>query len=323
MEEDYYKLLGLNRNSSADEIQKAYRDLARKYHPDLNPNDKTAKSKFQAVQRAYEVLSDPQKREMYDRYGSSFESAGAGGPGGGPAGGTWHGRAGGAGTGPEDLDFGQFFGERFGQGAGGAFGDMFEQFRRGRAGSQRGRTRPSRGADLQHELTVPFATAISGGEARLKIQRKGGATETISVKIPPGIEEGKKIRLRGQGEKPARGAPGDILITVHVAPHPYFQRRGDDLHVKVPVTLAEAAEGAKVDVPTPGGTITLCVPPRTSSGRRLRVRGRGVPKRDGKAGDLYAEVQIVLPTSLDEQSLQWMRQISTQYGSNPRSELKW
>ena len=178
-------------------------------------------------------------------------------------------------------------------------------------------------ADLQHELTVPFATAISGGEARLKIQRKGGATETISVKIPPGIEEGKKIRLRGQGEKPARGAPGDILITVHVAPHPYFQRRGDDLHVKVPVTLAEAAEGAKVDVPTPGGTITLCVPPRTSSGRRLRVRGRGVPKRDGKAGDLYAEVQIVLPTSLDEQSLQWMRQISTQYGSNPRSELKW
>jgi DnaJ-class molecular chaperone len=172
-------------------------------------------------------------------------------------------------------------------------------------------------------LTVPFTTAVTGGEARLKVKRSDGDVETITVKIPPGTKDGNKMRLRGQGEKPPRGRPGDILITVHVASHPCFQRRDNDLHVKVPVTLAEAAEGARIDVPTPGGTITLTVPPCTSSGRRLRVRGQGVPDRGGGSGDLYAEILIVLPSSLDEQSLEWIRTISKKNDVNPRSELKW
>lgn len=326
MEEDYYKILGVSRSASEPDIQKAYRDLARKYHPDLNPDDKTAKAKFQAVQHAYEVLSDSQKREMYDRYGSSFESAGGGGPGGpgGPGGGTWRVYPGGGGA-AEDFDFSQFFGERYGNGAGsGGFGDIFEQFRRSRSSSQRPRGKAARGTDLRHELTIPFTTAITGGEARLKIKRNDGRVETISVKIPPGIEDGKKIRLRGQGEKPGLGRkPGDILITVHVGAHPFFHRRGDNLHVKVPVTLAEAAEGAKVDVPTPNGTITLTVPPGTSSGRRLRIRGQGVARPGQPAGDLYAEMQIVLPPSLDDESLQWLRKISAKSSVNPRAELKW
>ena len=315
MEDDYYRVLGLSRNASDSEIQEAYRNLARKYHPDLNPDDKTAKSKFQEVQRAYEVLNDAEKREMYDRYGSSFESAGQG-PGGG-----WSAHYG-PGASPEDVDFTQFFGDRFEQDGAGGFSDFFEQFRT-RGGAKRSRGYGGRGADLRHDLTVPFATAISGGEARLKIKRSDGHVETITVKIPPGTKDGNKMRLRGQGEKPRRGKPGDILITVHVAAHPCFQRRENDLHVKVPVTLAEAAEGAKIDVPTPSGTISLTVPPCTSSGRRLRIRGQGVPDPRGKPGDLYAEVQITLPPSLDEESLEWIRKINEKNSVNPRSDLKW
>ena len=317
MDEDYYTVLGLSRNASDSEIQDAYRNLARKYHPDLNPDDKTAKSKFQEVQRAYEVLSDPEKREMYDRYGSSFESVGQSGPGGG-------GRSGhqSPGANPEDFDFTQFFGDRFDHDAAGGFGDFFDQFRT-RGGAKRSRGHTRRGADIRHDLTIPFTTAVSGGEARLKIKRADGQLETITVKIPRGAKDGNKMRLRGQGEKPPRGKPGDILITIHVASHPSFQRRDNDLHVKVPVTLAEAAQGAKIDVPTPSGTITLTVPPCTSSGRRLRIRGQGVPDGDGTPGDLYAELQIALPPLLDEESLEWIRKIGEKNTANPRSELKW
>jgi DnaJ-class molecular chaperone len=326
MDEDYYKLLGINRNASAADIQKAYRDLARKYHPDLNPDDKSAKAKFQAVQKAYEVLSDNEKREMYDRYGSSFDSAG----GAGPQGASWRVYPGGGPGSAQDFDFSQFFGERYGDGGtapggGGGFGDIFRQFTQGSSARARPTGRRSRGVDLEHSLSIPFTVAITGGESRLKVKRSNGSVETITVKIPPGIEDGKKIRLRGQGEAPGRGGtPGDILITVRVGQHPCFQRRGNDLTVKVPLTLAEAVFGGKVDVPTPNGTVALTVPAGSSSGRRLRIKGQGVPASSGSSGDLFAEIQIVLPEAFDDQSKDWIRKIDEKSPQkNLRCDLKW
>jgi DnaJ-class molecular chaperone len=313
MDEDYYKLLGISRNATPDEIQKAYRKLARKYHPDVNP-DKNAKEKFQQIQTAYETLNDPEKREMYDRYGSSFESFGAG-PG--PGGGAWRTYS----TGPggfEGFDFSQVFG---GQGEGGQspFGDFFGGAPGG--GGRRSTRRSARGADVQHELEIAFQTAATGGEAHLRVRRPDGKEETISVKIPKGIEHGQTIRLRGQGEQGAR--PGDLLITVRVAPHPHYRRKGLDLEVGVPVTLAEAALGAKVDVPTPRGVISVKVPAGTSSGKRLRIKGQGIENKAGDKGDLYVEILIALPDQLDSESQELIRQFSARNSYNPRSDLRW
>lgn len=320
MAEDYYKTLGVSRGASQAEIQKAYRDLARKYHPDMNPDDKDAKAKFQQIQAAFDVLNDAEKREMYDRYGSSFETMGRGGP---KYTYSWGGEPGAGGFSPEDIDFTQFFGERFGQQQSpGGFADLFSQFRRG--GAERKAAAPRRGADIHHDLQIPFATAIVGGEVEITLRRQSGKTETLSVKIPPGIEEGKKIRLRGKGEAGPRGAPpGDILITIQVAPHPGFQRRGNNLHVKVPVTLAEAALGAKIDIPTPKGTVAVTVPPCTSSGAKLRVKGLGVVPNSGSPGDLYAEVQIILPKDLGPEDREAIAALDKRHPSSPRKDLRW
>ncbi len=326
MAEDYYKTLGVARDASPADIQKAYRKLARKHHPDLNPDDKTAKTKFQEVQRAFDVLNDPSKRELYDRYGSSFESMGAGGgPHGGGGRTTW-----GAGpSGGEEVDFSQLFGERFGSDPSGGFGDIFNQFRRagGRQKREAGPQSPRRGSDLATELEIPFTTAVLGGQAQISVQRQDGHMETLNVKIPPGIDEGKRIRLRGQGEAVAGGTPGDILLTIHVAPHPWFTRHGKDLEVRLPVTLAEAALGSKVDVPTPRGTITLRIPPGTSSGKRLRIKGHGVAGRNGEAGDLFAEAQIVLPAKLDDEAVELVKKLDEHVQAvqpqDPRHDLRW
>ncbi|MHB8898838.1 MAG: DnaJ C-terminal domain-containing protein [Thermoguttaceae bacterium] len=320
MSKDYYKVLEVGRNASQEEINKAYRNLARKYHPDLNPEDKTAKQKFQQVQAAYEILGDPQKREMYDRYGSSFETAG-----GGPRpGGSWSANPSG-GFSFEDADFSQFFGDRFGAGGGATgFEDIFSQFtqassrgRKSQGGSRR------RGTDLRHEITVPFAMAVQGGQMQLSLARPTGQAETISVKIPPGIDDGKKIRLRGQGETAPHGGPaGDLILTVHIAPHPFFRRNGKHLQLTVPVTFAEAALGAKVDIPTPKGTVTLKVPPCTSGGSKLRVKAHGVAAKDGP-GDLIAEVQIVMPRKLDDETRAAIERLARQGTDNPRAKLQW
>jgi curved DNA-binding protein len=317
MDEDHYKTLGLSRNASAADIQKAYRDLARKFHPDLNPDDKAAKENFQKVQTAFDVLNDPKKREMYDRYGSAFESmSGGGGPRGGPGGGP-----GGAGAGFEDVDFSQFFGDKYQQDPSGGFGDIFSQFRRGGRGRK---PQPPKGVDLRYPLEIAFQTAVTGGEVQVTVRRHNGKVETITVKVPAGISDGKKIRLRGQGEAQAAGGPrGDIIIEVKVATHPFFTRRANHLDVVVPLTLAEAALGAKVDLPTPQGTITLTVPPGTSSGAKLRVKGHGVASRNGESGDLFAEFQIVLPTELDEPSVELIKQFEQHNEQAPRKELVW
>jgi DnaJ-class molecular chaperone len=316
MAKDHYAALGVSRSASQEEIQKAYRTMARKYHPDVNPDDANAKKKFQEVQAAFDVLSDPEKRKRYDQFGDDFESVGAGGPRG------WRYTTS---SGPQTYPFD--FEDLFGAGAagdegGGSFADLFKQFGRGRGGRREART--SRGADLKHELTVPFATAVLGGEAALTIRRQDGNVETIRVKIPAGIGDGKKIRLRGQGEPGIAGAPaGDILLTVHVSAHPHFRRTGNRLDLRVPITLAEAALGAKVDVPTPHGTIALTIPPNTSSGRRFRIKGHGVRPADQPAGDLFAEAQIVLPEGLTEDERNELARISSRYPQSPRGELRW
>jgi DnaJ-class molecular chaperone len=322
MSDEYYSTLGVGRGASADEIQKAYRKLAKKYHPDLNPDDKAAQNKFKEVQQAYDVLSDEKKRKLYDQFGQGFEQMGSGG---GP---QWSSQV------PPD-----FRGFDFGGGAGGDAGlppelqDLLRQFTGGgdfqfggTTGRRRGRRTPAQpGADLRHEVEVPFRTAVTGGEVSLKLSRPGRKTETLTVKIPAGIEDGKTLRLRGQGEPSHNDGPaGDLLITVRVTPHAYFRRDGLDLVVKVPVTLAEAALGGKVDVPTPHGTITLKVPAGTSSGTRIKAKGQGIKGSSGTTGDLYAEIQIVMPKHLDDESAELIRELDAKLEQrNVRSELVW
>ncbi len=324
MAKNPYDTLGLKRDASTDDIQKAYRKLARKYHPDMNPDDASAKSKFQEVQSAFEILSDEEKRKRYDQFGDAAAQPNFGGPGS-PGGGPrpqWT-----YSTGPQTypFDLNDVFGGSGEDEGGGGFADLFKQFRRG-AGTGGGRRSSStaRGGDLKHEMTVPFATAILGGQVAVSVQRADGNIETITIKIPAGIDDGRRIRVRGQGEPGAGGAPaGDILVTIHVSPHPFFRRTGNRLDVRVPVTLAEAAQGAKIDVPTPWGLITLSVPPGTSSGKRLRVKGHGVRSKSGEPGDLFAEIQIALPSELTSQEREQLAAISNNYPQHPRAELRW
>ena len=317
MADDYYSTLGVTRTASSEDIQKAYRKLARKYHPDMNPNDPKAKEKFQELQSAFEVLNDAKKREMYDRYGSSYESMGGGGSGGGRGGRPWPTGA------PDGQGYEVNLEDLFGGGGSGGFADLFKQFgNRGRSTGRRASQEP--GADLEHELAVPFATAVLGGEAQVAVHRSDGRAETIRVKIPAGIESGKKIRLRGQGEPGTGGGPaGDILIKVIVSPHPYFRRHGKNLEVTTPITLAEAIAGAKIDVPTPHGTVTVTVPPGSSSGKRLRLKGQGVKGGEGPPGDLFAELQVVLPAEMSPNDREQIAAIAEKYAANPRVELKW
>lgn len=316
MAKDYYALLGVKRSASDDEIHKAYRELARKYHPDLNPDDKAAQQKFKDIQQAHDVLSDPEKRRAYDQFGPEFERAGGhpfaggGGPGGGGA----------------AFDFEQLFG-----GAGGMnFGDFFQQMGGGPSpgGGSRRQQRPSKGQDLTAELTVPFNTAVLGGEASISM-RRGGKSDSITVKIPPGMESGKKMRLRGQGEQGHGGKPGDLIVEVTVAPHPYFRRRGQNLELTLPVSIGEAMSGATIDIPTPGGTVSLKIPAGSSSGRRLRVKGQGVQSKSGSSGDLFVELQIKLPVAaeaideLPEEVKQAVSSIESLYLEPVRDNIVW
>lgn len=312
MSEDYYKILGIQRDSSQADIQKAYRELARKYHPDLNPDDAAAKKKFQEVQKAFEVLNDASKREMYDRYGAAFESAAGGGPAG--ARGWSHTNSG------EGFDFSQFFGGE--GGAGPDLGDIFSQFSRSGRGSRRRAQQAPAATDLSTELEIPFTTSVTGGNVQLALQHADRGGETLSVKIPPGVDSGRRIRLRGQGSGPKK-ARGDLLITIRVKPHPNFSRRGDNLYVRTPVALAEAVLGASIDIPTPRGVVAVRVPPGTSSGTKLRVRGHGVQIKDKPPGDLFAEILIQLPATQTSELRDAVRAIPADDANVLRRDLKW
>jgi len=315
MAQDYYKTLEVSKTASSDEIQKAHRKLAHKYHPDLNPDDQAAQKKFKEIQQAYDTLNDPEKRKLYDQFGDQYEQVAAGRAGGaGPGGYGFEDIFQGGGGGAEGFQFG------------GDLGDLFKQFTggSGQGRGARGRSRgPVPGADLSAELTVPFNTAVLGGQATINV-RRGGQPENLQVKIPAGVESGKKMRLRGQGEPSANGGPsGDLLITITVANHPFFKRVGRNLEVRLPVSLGEAALGAKVDLPTPGGTMSLKIPPASSSGKRLRVKGQGVRDASGGAGDLFVELQIKLPEQLDDESRQAIERIERLYSEPPRTGLIW
>ena len=307
---EFYKTLGVSKSATADEIRKAYKKLARKYHPDVAQDDPAAAEKFKEVQTAYDVLGDEEKRKQYDQFGANFR----GGPQGQPF--NWGGR-GGAQVNPADLeqmfggqvDLGSLFGGMFGGGGGGPMGG-------------RGR-RAQKGADAQVEITVPFQTAVEGGEYPLHLQRDG-KPEHLTVKVPAGVDTGSVIRLAGQGQPGAGGGPaGDMLVTIRVAPHPYFRREGNNLLLDLPLTVTEAALGAKIDVPTLSeGRVTLKVPPGTSSGAKLRLREKGVIDRGTKKrGDQFVVVKIVIPQNVTGRTEELLKELAEAAPQSPRAGL--
>ncbi len=324
MADDYYRLLQVSENASQEDIQKAYRKLARKYHPDLHAEKSDrekdqAKQKFQKIQRAYDVLNDPEKREMYDRFGDNFESMG-GAAGGNPF-------SGGAPFGNMDIDFSQVFGGPQGPDpqSTGRRGHPFENIFRQFGGKRGGPTPPPKeGPDLEQEIMISFNTAVLGGDHQLQLTRRDGIVDRINVKIPAGIEDRKKIRLRGQGQPSASGGPrGDLLITVRVAPHPVYVRKGTHLHVAVPITLKEATNGAKIDLPTPRGTVTLTVPPASTTGKTLRLKGLGVPS--GKeSGDLLVRLEVMTPQHITPADQEAVNRLSDAWDDpDIRDRIKW
>jgi len=347
---DYYKLLGLPRNASEEDIKKTYRKLARKHHPDLNPGNKDSEARFKEVSEAYEVLSDPEKRKNYDQFGDpNGPSVQAGAQAGG-----------------QGFDFGGF---NFG---GGTFEDLFQGFGGGRSRTRRAGPKP--GEDLQHLVRISFKEAFLGTRLPLNIthtetcrtclgtgevpgsskapcsacggrgfQEHGsgflktkyecdecGGTgrkapscaacqgrgrnpkqENVTVAIPPGVEDGTRLRVSGKGEAGRRGGgPGDLYLQIQVEPDPRFERRGANLHLKLPISFTEAALGAKVEIPTPEGHTTIKIPPGSQSGSKLRLKGKGMPvPRSDQRGDLFAELQVVTPDIHDERSKDLLREL--------------
>jgi curved DNA-binding protein len=302
MARDFYEALGVSRDADKSEIQRAYRRLARENHPDVN-KDPAAEARFKEISEAYDVLSDPEERKRYDAFGEDFRrvprdvdpesyrqqqrayaGTGARGPSAGQA--SWSGGArnsGGAGFDfGDDIDLEDILGGMFGS--------------RNRAGWG-----PVPGADHETEVEVTVEEAFHGAQRSLTISGPDGP-RTLDVTIPAGVVDGQRIRLRGQGARGTGGAEaGDLYLVVRIAPHPRYRVNGRDLQVFLPLAPWEAALGATISIETPGGSASVRVPAGTSSGRRLRLRGRGLPHRTGKPGDLYAEAQVKVPASLSQE----------------------
>jgi len=327
MARDFYGILGVSRGASADEIKKRYRKLAGKLHPDKNPGDKAAEAQFKDVNRAYEVLSDAKKRALYDEFGEDALREGfdpdrmrqyrswtsQGGAPGGARGGNANIpfdindflRRSGAGPTAADGDFGE------GGGMGDLFGDLFSGRRRKRG--------PARGADQESEITIDFSVAVKGGTLTL---RTSESPEPITVRIPAGAAEGSRLRLAGQGGKSPNGGPnGDLLLRIHVRPHPHFRREGMDLHLDLPIKPGEAYDGAKVKVPTPDGAVSLKVPPHTQSGQVLRLKGKGVAKKNAEPGDLYVHFQVQLPTEENDELREAVQKLDRAVPGDPRESI--
>jgi molecular chaperone DnaJ len=375
--EDYYKTLGVKRTSTQDEIRKAYRRLARKYHPDVNPGDKSAEEKFKVISEAYDVLSDQKKREVYDNYGTYSESIrDASARGASP---------GGAGF---DFDWSVFNqGQQPGAGSapgGGGFRDIFSDLF-GTRTTTSSRPQPQRGNDLEIPLALNFEEAINGLTTNINVRRteacpncngsgesKGAMIvcpscngngkistgsgflkldqtcgdcngmgkrrptcqschgkgvvpkyETVRVRIPAGVDTGSRVRVIGKGEAGIKGAPpGDLYIVTNVSPHAIFTRKGDNIYCTIPITLPEAALGAKIEVPTVSGKAQLRIPPGTQSGQIFRLREKGAPSLRGSTrGDEYVEVKIVLPKIIDEDSKTLLREFAKRNPENPRGSM--
>jgi DnaJ-class molecular chaperone len=327
---DYYEVLGVSRQATVDEIRSAYRRLARKFHPDLNPGNAQAEQNFKEIGEAYEVLADPEKRKVYDQFGAEGLRAGAaagGAPGGGPGGGyryTWSGE----GSPFEDVSFEAFGGGRPGEG-GVSFEDLFEQLAgaRGRGG-RRGRRPARRGQDVESELELDFDQAAHGVRTTLTLQRPAAdgsvKPQHIEVRIPPGVDDGQRIRLAGQGGEGAGGPPGDLYLVIRVRPHPYFRREGRDVYLDLPLSVTEAALGAAIEVPTLHGRSTLHVPAGTASGTRLRLRGQGIPEpRGANRGDQYCIIKIVPPKQPSERQQKLFEELRGLETDSPRAATAW
>ena len=378
--EDYYEALGLKRGSNADEIRKAYRRLARRYHPDLNPGDRSAEERFKAISKAYDVLGDAKKRKIYDQYGFYSDQVPPEGP-------TAQAGPGFPGFGFSGFDFSNFdpAGERH-RGGGSSFRDLFSQFFS--RGSARGASpsAPRQGKDIEYPLRVAFWDAVEGKKARITVSRQevcpacsgtgsgagrpvlcpecngtgsvrrpagalqftlacepcGGSgrlsrgcsscrttgwldkPESFEIRIPAGVQTGSRIRLAGKGNSGIHGgARGDLYIITEVGQHPYFDRRGDNIYTRVPVTVSEAALGAKIEVPTVDGKAVLKVPPGTQGGQKFRLRGKGAPSlRSNLRGDHYVEVRVVVPRVADERTKEILRELSRLHPEDPRRGLK-
>jgi curved DNA-binding protein len=295
-EKSLYDTLGVAREAEADAIKKAYRRLAKKFHPDANPGDKKAEERFKEISRAYDVLSDAEKRRAYDEFGDIALQAGFDANAARRA----------------QADFGQAFRGTHGSGfdfGGGDMGDLLGRMFGGAGGGRGGFGRQMRGADVEAELELDFLEAVNGGEKKLALSlssaRGGSSSETVTVRIPPGVADGGRIRLAGKGGvAPAGGPRGDLYCTIRVRPHAVFRREGRDVLLDVPISVSEAIRGAQIEVPTLEGRATIAIPPGSDSGRKLRLRAKGVPDPGGgPRGDLYVVVQIKVPRALDASAL--------------------
>jgi len=305
-EKDYYQILGVKKTATDEEIKKAYRALAKKYHPDKNKGNKEAENKFKEISEAYAVLSDKEKRSQYDRLGAEAFSFGGGGGGQNPFAG---------------FDFSQFMrgaegaggGRRRSRGAPSGFTDIFSDLFGGGGGGFE--QMPARGNDINAELTIDFRDAVLGTTMDLQVNGVH-----IKVKIPEGVADGQTIRLRGKGSPGSAGAPaGDLNVLVHVRPHPFFERKGDDVYINLPITIGEAVKGAQIDVPTIRGPVKARIPPGTQGGQTFRLSGKGIKRKNGSYGDQYYRVEIVVPRDAPHDAVE---KIESQYKEDPRANLK-
>ena len=335
--QDYYEVLDVPRGASQDEIRKAYRKLARKYHPDINKT-KDAEERFKKIGEAYEVLSDPDKRKRYDTLGENWSSGQDftpppgwdffGQPSAGGRGRTFHFE--GFGDSPfEGKGFSDFFEMLFGRGFGG-LGDFESGDRAAPAGFEAGRRNggAATGGDHEAEFTITLEEAYTGTRKQIALQteetgrgRPSRTVKRIEVTVPAGIPDGKRLRLAGQGARGRSGGPaGDLYLTVRIAPHPRFRLKGADIEVDVPITPWEAALGAKIEVPIVGGTATLTLPSGIASGKKLRIKGKGLLARPGQPGDLYAVIQIEVPKALTARERQLFEELARTSSFKPRRQ---
>jgi curved DNA-binding protein len=314
---DLYETLGVARAATEEEIRKAYRKLARKFHPDVNPNNKQAEERFKQISFAYDVLSDPKKRKLYDEFGHSGLSEGFD-PDQARAYSRWS-------QGTRRSPFAESFqGEGFEgidvESLEDLFGGLF-----GRAGAGRAGRAPRRGADAEAEVEVDFLDAVRGGEVRVQVHKAepggGTAERTLRIRIPPGTDDGSRIRLGGQGGP--GDPPGDLYLRIRVRPHAFFRREGADLTLELPVTLPELIRGGSVEVPTPDGPVTMTIPPRSQNGRKLRLRGKGATRPGGGRGDLIVRLTARLPEADGEKLAAVATDLEPLYsGKDVRDELK-
>lgn len=323
---DLYATLGVAKTADAAEIKRAYRKLTQQYHPDKNPGDAAAENRFKEVSSAYDVLSDSDRRKNYDEFGDmsltqgfdperarAYQQAARGGGGGRrPRGG------------PGGMPFDESFFSNVGDARGTSFDDLLSQlFGGGRvvdptgAGGRGRRPVSQRGHDIEGEITIDFMDMLRGKTVPLRIESESGGGRSIDVKVPPGIADGGKLRVRGKGS--AGDPPGDILLTVKVAPHPRLKREGPNLQLSLPVTALEAYRGGPVDVPTPTGTVTLKLRPGSQNGQTLRLKGKGISPPGQEPGDLLVTLDVRLPAPGDDELLAALERLQAEH--NPRADL--